>query len=162
MTDEAILELSDDDLQREIKLRLAEAGIPILDPPKKPEIAPIEPDKVGYTSSLFSNLWFQSGGRTRPCLLLHWGPPLKDGPTGLSGEAAVRTALAGLPPRPPAAGAVVDPFTGKGLVSRAAHGAGLDFVGADLNPRRLRVAATWLLRCGYRVVDGALPGEGAP
>ena len=49
LTEQEILNLSDDEIQKMIKLRLAEEGIKIMDLPKKPELFEItQPDTIVY------------------------------------------------------------------------------------------------------------------
>lgn len=56
MTEQEILNLSEEDVQKMIKLRMAEKGIRIMDRPKQPELFEIEPaDVIVYTIPLLGS-----------------------------------------------------------------------------------------------------------
>lgn len=50
MTDQEILALTEEDVQKLIKLRMMEEGIKIMDKPKIPELFEIEPADIQYFS----------------------------------------------------------------------------------------------------------------
>ena len=59
MTEQEILALSEQDIQKMIKFRMMEEGIKIIDKPKKPELFEIEPaDKKVYIIPILSNYAF--------------------------------------------------------------------------------------------------------
>lgn len=99
---------------------------------------------------------YGSGSRLLPNALIHFGSagllptPYLD-PSGMHGEAMTFRVFAGLHLAP--GSVVVDPCTGKGMTSRAAHIFGLHFVGSELNPARLDVTLKWLRGQGYAVVE---------
>lgn len=99
---------------------------------------------------------YGSGAKLLPNALLHFGSagllttPHLD-PSGTHGEAMTFRVFAGLHLAP--GSVVVDPCTGKGMTSRAAHIFGLHFVGSELNPARLDVTLKWLRGQGYDVAE---------
>ena len=96
---------------------------------------------------------YGSGSRLLPNALLHFtdDEPLTTDPADMHGESMTLRALSGLRLNP--GEVIVDPCTGKGMTSRAAHAFGLHFVGSELNPTRLDITLGWLKRQGYVVQE---------
>jgi hypothetical protein len=87
----------------------------------------------------------------RPNVLLHYGTTvLTTDPTGMHGEAMTRCVFEGLVF--PTGTVIVDPCTGNGMTSRMAHYFDCDFVGTELNSKRLDYTISWLLKHGYKEV----------
>lgn len=88
------------------------------------------------------------GSPLRPNVLLHFGKDkLRTNPEGMHGEAMTRRVFESFAGR---VRTVADPCTGLGMTSRMAHEFGADFVGTELNSKRLDRTIGWLLRHGYR------------
>lgn len=94
------------------------------------------------------------GSPSRPNKLMHFGTSkLRTDPTGLRGEEMTRRVFAGF--SDVTGVTVVDPCVGRGMTSRMAHASGWNFVGSELNPKRLDCTVGWLLKHGYKeVTDG--------
>lgn len=104
--------------------------------------------KSEWTFPLFEKWTVQYGSPKRPNALLHFGhDKLDTDPTGMSGEPMSRAVFAGL--HLPPGSTVADPCTGLGMTSRLAHEFGLNFVGTELDPKRLDRTIGWLLKHGY-------------
>lgn len=103
------------------------------------------------------------GSPRRPNALLHYGPvPLPTNPSGIYGEPMTRRVFEGLAQLGllGAGRTVVDPCTGLGMTSRMAHAFGCNFVGTELNPKRLERTVSWLLKRGYSEVAPSMRAEG--
>lgn len=101
-----------------------------------------------WTLPLLETWTVEYGSPKRPNALLHFGTrKISTDPTGMSGEAMTRRVFEGLTIDP--GSLVCDPCTGLGTSSRVAHAFGCDFVGTELNPKRLNRTVAWLYRAGY-------------
>lgn len=106
----------------------------------------------------FVEEWKVSYGRNRAGgrysnLLLHYGHnPVGSDPSGMSGDRLVRCVFQGLSKNTCVGlGAViVDPCMGFGTTSRIAHQFECDFIGMELNNKRIGKALDWLIGHGYR------------
>jgi hypothetical protein len=111
-------------------------------------------DAAGWPISLRGQWTVCYGHPKRPNTLLHFGrQPLATNPSGLSGEAMTACALSGV--AAPAGSLIVDPCMGKGMTSRMAVRFGWNFVGVELNQRRMDIAVAWLARHGYAIQEVA-------
>ena len=82
-----------------------------------------------------------------PNSLLHFGSePLRTDPSGMRAEPMTRRVFEGLDTD---GTLIVDPCTGKGMSSRMAHYFGCQFVGTELNAKRLDFSVAWLKKQGY-------------
>ncbi len=88
------------------------------------------------------------GSPLRPNVLLHFGKDrIRTNPEGMHGEAMTRRVFESFAGR---VRVVADPCTGLGMTSRMAHEFGADFVGTELNSKRLDRTIGWLSKHGYR------------
>lgn len=109
------------------------------------------PDWVLVEQQVYPVL-YGSGSKLLPNALIHFGgSPLRVSPEGCSGEVMTFRVFSGLRLGP--GEIVVDPCTGRGMTSRAAHIFGLDFIGSELNPARLDITLKWLKKQGYSIVE---------
>lgn len=104
----------------------------------------------------FRERWIvQYGHPKRPNALLHFGHPAIDtNPSELSGPELLRVVFTGIRLVSMDRPLVADPCTGLGTTSRVAHEFGADFVGTELNPKRMERTIDWLLKHGYREEAG--------
>jgi hypothetical protein len=71
MTDEELLEMNEEKVERMVKLLMAEEGIPIYPPPEKPELAEVEPpDGEFFTFRLFDGIAFPTAEGIRDVVKL--------------------------------------------------------------------------------------------
>ena len=88
------------------------------------------------------------GSPKRPNVLLHYGrQKLLHDVSGLAGERMTRAVFSGLGSLDSVW--IIDPCMGKGMTSRMAHHFGANFVGLELDDRRLEIARLWLVQHGY-------------
>ncbi len=107
----------------------------------------------GWRWPLLEHWQIEYSRPARPNRLLHFGwRRLATDPSGMTGEKMTLRVFDGLPLHPGMT--VGDPCMGKGTTSRVAHHYGLNCVGTEMNPTRLEVTISWLLRRGYEVQSG--------